>query len=193
MVVWSWILDSVFAGRDLPMFHMRPLFYAAVCALLLPACAHKALPPQLPGSSGPSQSARKTEGSAQPTSPPAWGLVSNGGSMQSFGDANGLPLTTDADYARFIDPGVAGADRSLAIKLLKFMPPEMRGDFIYVNQYGRILSNRVALETDVHFFKRTSNVRPLRQPAAISSGTGIHAMAYPPSGGSGGPYLRYYS
>lgn len=113
--------------------------------------------------------------------------------MQSFGDANGLPLTTDADYARFVDPGVAGADRSLAIKLLKFMPPEMRGDFIYVNQYGRILSNRVALETDVHFFKRTSNVRPLRQPAAISSGTGIHPMAYPPSGGSGGPYLRYYS
>lgn len=182
----------VFAGRDIPMFRFRPLFCTAVCVLFLSACAHKALPPQPPGAPGPSQSARKTEGSANPTSPPAWGLVSNGGSMQSFGDAKGLPLTTDADYGRFVDPAIIGPDRALAIKLLEIMPPQMRGDFVYVDKNRRVLSNRLSLESEVHFIKSVTQSSVSRQAGYRSSAT-IRPMSYPPLSCSGGPCLRFYS
>src|SRR5579864_9377781 len=66
----------------------------------------------------------------------------------------------------------------------------MRGDFIYVDKHKRALSNRIALESMVNFdapqlqqvSRRDSSINQPRRPAS-----------YPPTGGSGGPYLRFYS
>ncbi|HTD34223.1 MAG TPA: hypothetical protein VK665_11215, partial [Candidatus Elarobacter sp.] len=69
------------------------------------------------------------------------GLRANGGTMTSFNDAVGLDLA-DADYGKFVDPRVQGADRARALKFLRLMPKNMRGDFVYIDNSGRILSNR---------------------------------------------------
>ncbi len=168
------------------------IFIVVAIASVLSGCSHQSIiPPQSQGGSGPvSQSTARNPGGSAATRP-AWGLVSNGGSMHSFSDAKGLALKTDADYANFVDPEVVGTDRLLAIALLKFMPPGMRGDFIYVSKSGRVLSNRIALESRIRFQASSSSINPA--PLANLGGRSVRPMAYPPTGGSGGPYIRYYS
>ncbi len=108
--------------------------------------------------------------------------------MHSFSEARSLPLATDGDYGRFVDPAIGGADRVLAITLLKFMPPHMRGDFIYVNEFGRVLSNRAALVPMAHFVSASSLVVSHQTPIARTAKQVIRPMSYPPTGGSGGPF-----
>lgn len=116
-------------------------------------------------------------------------LVSRGGRLHSFADAISANLKTDADFDRFVDPQVTGPDRTLAIKLLRQMPPNMRGDFIYYDG-KRVLSNRIELTTKAHLSNATPIAGANNERSAMSA---RKTMAYPPTGGSGGPYLRHYS
>jgi hypothetical protein len=125
-------------------------------------------------------------------------LISNGGSLKSFSDAAQLQLRSPADYGLFVDPQVKDADRSLAIHFLAIMPPGMRGDFVYVSRSGKILSNRVALGFGIHRLRKpivgSLNKNKLLSHTAIRPELrGIAPAAYPPTGGSGGAYIRTYS
>jgi len=109
--------------------------------------------------------------------------------MSSFAQAQHLILKTDADYGRFVDPSIVGAARERAIKLLELMPPGMRGDFVEIHADGTVTSNRVDLPAFVKF-------RPEAKASTIHGArmaTQLVPMSYPPTGGSGGPYIRLYS
>ena len=110
--------------------------------------------------------------------------------MKSFGEARNIALRTDADYGRFVDRGIEGTNRAIAIKLLRIMPPGMRGDFVYIQPNHHILSNRLGFESHVRFIPS----KQARRRAASTPERG-HAMKpnWPPQGGIGGAYLRYYS
>jgi hypothetical protein len=109
--------------------------------------------------------------------------------LQSFADAVNVKLSTETEYAAFVDPEVGGTDRKLAIKLLELMPAGSRGDFVYVDG-THVLSNRVALTYGIRFAKPGD---PQAQLSRVSASGARHPLAYPPTGGSGGPYLRNYS
>jgi hypothetical protein len=87
---------------------------------------------------------------------------------------------------------VTGADRTLALKLLEIMPANLRGDFVYVNG-THIVSNRVALKGGVHFAKPGDALYSLRSTEARGQSARRATLSYPPTGGSGGPYIRNYS
>ena len=125
---------------------------------------------------------------APPQSVRRFGLASNGGTLQSFSDALNAKLLSDDDYAAFVDPGVVGTDRALAIRLLELMPPGMRGDFLYVDG-KHVVSNRLSLAGGVRFARPGDPQQLLR---GLDSNV-RHEQSYPPLGGSGGPYLRHYS
>ena len=117
-------------------------------------------------------------------------LLSNGGTMHGFSEAANASLTTDDEYGAFVDPQVAGADRQLAIRLLKIMPPSLRGDFVYVDGM-KVLSNRVELTSGIRFVKPGD---PQTQLPSRGAASGVRKqLNYPPLGGLGGPYLRNYS
>lgn len=131
-------------------------------------------------------------------------LVSNGGTLTSFGQAANLPLFTDQDFARFVDPQVTGANRTLAIALLRWMPANMRADFTYVESNGSVLSNRAGLGFNIRRIppslaanlhlqgsRRMANARSgLRSSLAVAP---RRPFSYPPNGGVGGAYIRTYS
>ncbi|HTW82633.1 MAG TPA: hypothetical protein VMD91_01045 [Candidatus Sulfotelmatobacter sp.] len=75
------------------------------------------------------------------------------GSVETlFDKAQNLKLTSDADYAPYIDGSITGSDRALAIRLMRLMPPAARGDFIYVDEVNdRIFSNNPALAARVTY------------------------------------------
>lgn len=112
------------------------------------------------------------------------GLIANGGSMRSFAEAVNIDLQ-DIDYDKFVDSSVVGADRILAVKLLKVMPRGMRGDFVYIGENRRIFSNRPGLAMNVRFAK------PLVPKIAATT---RRTMAYPPNFGfPGGAGIRNYT
>jgi hypothetical protein len=125
----------------------------------------------------------------QPQMLPQAALRSNGGTMQTFADAMNVPLSSDDDYGRFVDPQVVGRDRILAIRLLKLMPPSSRGDFTYVDG-SHVLSNRLSLKNGIRFARPTD---PQAQLVRTITGSGRTTSSYPPTGGSGGPFIRNYS
>ena len=126
---------------------------------------------------------------------------------KSFSDAVGRHLT-DIEVDSYIDIGVVGHDRQLALSLMKQMPPEKRGDFIDYGTAGRVISNRVDL--------RDAALRalPIGRPQRISDGVNKTASrtarssprlksdssdytnaCSPPNPGShpSGPYIRFLS
>jgi hypothetical protein len=121
-------------------------------------------------------------------------LVSRGGTLHSFSEALHANLKTDADFDRFVDPAVTGTDRQLAIRLLRLMPANMRGDFVYVDPASqKIVSNRPELVKGIRLHQR-----PLLHPSPQGDTKNAMSVArqtrsYPPVGGSGGPYIRHYS
>lgn len=119
---------------------------------------------------------------------PTDSLTSNGGTLRSFSDARFLQLKTDADFGRFIDAQVQGVDRQVAISLLRLMPSGMRGDFVYIRKDGTILSNRLVLRS----MAKRVHWAPLGRTALKPQNVRI-PMMYPPTGGSGGAYIREYS
>lgn len=114
----------------------------------------------------------------------------------SFEAANNLSLLTNDDFAKYIDPQIVGADRLMAIYFLRLIPANKRGDFVYVNPYGRILSNRVSTASQVLFIRNALPHPGLINKTQISKSrrmVGFRRESYPPSGGSGGAYIRDYS
>ncbi len=120
------------------------------------------------------------------------GFKSRGGEMESFSDAVGLILPTDQQLDKFIDPEVTGHDRIQSLEFMRMMPANKRGDFVYVNREGKVLSNRVALAQKVRFYQDGDSHLPLTV-ARYRQGATRTTRAYPPIGGSGGPYIRHYS
>lgn len=132
-------------------------------------------------------------------------LVSNGGMLSSFSEADNVKLTLDADFGRFVDPQITGRYRSLAISLLRYMPVNLRGDFIYIMPNGSILSNRMGLAFAARripapiaqalrrnkYAKAMQSTRDSR--VSKSRMLGEKPLAYPPTGGTGGAYIRTYS
>lgn len=119
------------------------------------------------------------------------GLISNGGSMNSFSEAVNLPLRY-SDLDRFVDPQIKGRDRLLAIWFLSIMPPNMRGDFVSEQPDGRILSNKVALAMTVRIrpLNPTKVLRPLGKTRPAPFTNRVNPLTYPHTGGSGGSWIR---
>jgi hypothetical protein len=162
----------------------------AVAVTLFAACGSRnvAMPSTAPtvGPTGvpiPASAIRSTK---------AMGLQSNGGAMTSFGDVVGQDLA-DTDYDKFIDKAVTGSDRQRALKYLKLMPKNLRGDFVYVDvSNGKILSNRTDLVSKVKL--RAAGKATAQERALAAVGQTRRPMSYPPTGGaSTGLYIRWYS
>ncbi len=150
-------------------------------AIGIASCSHGSIPP----TSGNTAGTPALQDFSTPHVPAATdALLSNGGKLQSFSQARGLILKSDADYGRFVDSAIQGAQRMQAISFLKLMPPGMRGDFVSINKDGSVTSNRAEFPHLVEFRRGARPVAQDTRPAP---------MAYPPTGGSGGPYLRNYS
>ena len=103
------------------------------------------------------------------------------GGVPNFSEATDLPLTSDADYERYIDPQVTGSDRRQAMHFMKLMPPNWRGDFVYVDKNNKILSNRIAVKRSVQLTVRRSKARPRTR------------FGDPPIDDSTGPFVRQFS
>ncbi|HTV72285.1 MAG TPA: MFS transporter, partial [Candidatus Acidoferrales bacterium] len=72
------------------------------------------------------------------------------------------------------------------------------GDFVYVSSTGKILSNRVALGFGIQPMStvQSAALRHNGQKALyrrLASDQSIRPLSYPPTGGSGGAYIRTYS
>lgn len=65
-----------------------------------------------------------------------------------FSKARGLVLA-DGDLDKYISPGLPSADRALAHRLMKQMPPLQRGDFVYLSRSGHLVSNNAALLREI--------------------------------------------
>jgi hypothetical protein len=77
----------------------------------------------------------------------------------------------------------------VAIELMKLMPPNLRGDFVYVRRDGSVLSNHPQLAGGVHFFvagrKDVYGMKPDFVPGTDSS-TGPYIREYAQTGNSAG-------
>lgn len=115
-----------------------------------------------------------------------------------FAGANGKELS-DADIDTYINTPLSAADRQLAHVFMRFMPPNQRGDFLYLTPDGRIISNNANLlmhaalkQTQVPSAAqseyRHSTAVPIRKRADYSS------SCSPPNPFAGtGPYVREVS
>lgn len=116
-----------------------------------------------------------------------------------FASAQGKALT-EADYDAYINTPLSPSDRALAHRLMAFMPPNQRGDFLALTSDGRVISNNSQLLASA---KLTIDARRLQNVAASSArrSDGVrHVMDYssscsPPNPPSvaGGPYVRQVS
>jgi len=75
----------------------------------------------------------------------------------------------DADYDAYIDAPVTGADRVLARRLMKLMPPNQRGDFVYLDPAtGHRVSNNLGLLMQTVVEPRiTTKAAPLSPSSAV--------------------------
>lgn len=111
-----------------------------------------------------------------------------------FAAAQGRSLT-DAQVDLYIDPSVAGADRILAHKLMAFMPPNLRGDFIYMGSDGQLFSNNPAILKYAAVARGTypaiaeRETRSTRHPMDYVSSCSPQNPPNPP----GGAYVRQVS
>lgn len=104
----------------------------------------------------------------------------------SFRAALGKRLVTDADYEKYIDPQIIGSDRKKALRFLKMMPPNQRGDFAFVDSNHKVLSNRVNVAKAIVFKKFD-----LRSGRVVTDG--VSPNFTPPLNDSTGPFIREYS
>ncbi|MGA7570839.1 MAG: hypothetical protein WCC70_12065 [Candidatus Aquilonibacter sp.] len=116
-----------------------------------------------------------------------------------FAEGRGLSLT-DSDLDTYIDPAVTGNDRVLAHKFMAMMPPNQRGDFVYLASDGHLVSNNPAALPFVTVTHSTEPVAQATMSRTDTSSPATHRMDYsnscsppnPPSS-PGGPYARNVS
>lgn len=115
-----------------------------------------------------------------------------------FAAARGKALK-DSDLDQFITAPLSASDRAIAHQLMNFMPPDQRGDFLYMTSDGRVISNNAALLEYAHVASSPSGtVMTLARRKAATSGV-RRAMDYSsscsptdPYAGTG-PYTRQVS
>jgi len=113
--------------------------------------------------------------------------LSSSSSSLSFASLVGKDIL-DKDIERFIDPQITGSDRVLALKLMRIMPKNQRGDFVYIRPDGSVLSNRLAISA----LLQAQRVQ-IPQPS-VASRTIQPRDLYPPAPFTGtGPYVEQYS
>ncbi len=116
-----------------------------------------------------------------------------------FEPARGKVLS-DHDLDSYIDPGVTGADRIMAHKLMGLMPKNRRGDFLYFDGH-KVLSNNIALATQAKLQRRAESrtVGGLVSAATTVAGSRRETRSYssscspPDPFGGTGPYVRNVS
>ncbi|MBV8151131.1 MAG: hypothetical protein JO101_00715 [Candidatus Eremiobacteraeota bacterium] len=115
----------------------------------------------------------------------------------SFSELVGKNITA-ADIESHIDVQVTGADRDLARRLMRMMPKNMRGDFVYFGSPGHIVSNKLALRDSVLFAPETAS-SPTPTPAIGLTAANRRTLDFsnscsPPHPFAGsGPYIRAVS
>jgi hypothetical protein len=137
-----------------------------------------------------------------PTGP----VTDNSRSRASAAASNSIPnifaaaqnlVLTPAEIDAYIDPTVQGNDRAIAEYLMSIMPPNMRGDFVYTDHQGKLISNNVAL---LRYMTDTFTNAIPGNGSRTASTQGKHRLDYssscsppnPPSS-PGGAYARQVS
>lgn len=112
-----------------------------------------ALPPAHEGASGASGHSRES-----------YSLV-----RSVFGAARRRRLQL-RDLDNYIHPSVQGEDRKIARRLLGFMPPDQRGDFVYTSNSGHTFSNNPEILKYVTIQRGTNQnvVQAPRERAAVA-------------------------
>jgi hypothetical protein len=122
-------------------FYVVIVGIAIVCTSFLSACSRapsSSFPPlQQPASTQQSASGRVVPKGAHLS--PAAPNVPN-----IFAAANGLRLT-NSQLDSYISSSVVGEDRSVALKIMTMMPPNQRGDFVYLESNGHLVTNNPPL------------------------------------------------
>lgn len=157
------------------------------------------IPPSYTSQAQPAQTSQPQRAStfAQAQAAAASKRTANQSVPNVFEQARGLNLSP-SDFDVYIDPSVQGADRQLAEQLLAYMPANQRGDFVYFDANGRLVSNNPALlkYVSVSQTKRAattqtmqSNARGIVRPMDYSSPC---SPPNPPEV-TGGAYVRQVS
>ncbi len=122
-----------------------------------------------------------------------------------FAAAQNIKKLSDRDLEKFIAVSVVGSDRALARRLMRYMPPKLRGDFVYVGAGNHIVTNNPALLPYVSIndgprAKVTDETRPGEHPVRISNGSQRYKQDYSsscsppnPPGQPHGGYVRQVS
>ena len=113
--------------------------------------------------------------------------LSSSTSFSSFASMVGKDIAA-ADIDRFIDPSITGPDRQLARQLMWSMPKNMRGDFVYIERSGKLLSNRPEIAASMA-------LEHYQLPEHSSSGSGRRPLYYPSQGPpvTTGAYIKEFS
>jgi len=106
---------------------------------------------------------------------------------------------SDLEIDSYIDSGVRGPDRALAHRLLKMMPPNLRGDFVYYDG-KRLLSNNIKLLTQARVSPNkarglttaSNSLNPMPQ-AQKKHDVSFDACSPPDPYPNSGPYVREVS
>jgi hypothetical protein len=117
---------------------------------------------------------------------PSLSKAQNTVDSHSFSAAAGKQLNSDADYEKYIDPQIVGADRKKALRFMKMMPANWRGDFTYVYANHKVLSNRLSVARGIVFHK-------IHLPSTKVRPNVISPNFIPPLNDSTGPFIREYS
>ena len=114
-----------------------------------------------------------------------------------------LKRLKDSDLDAYIDPSVVGADRVMAHKLMAMIPPQFRGDFVYIDKNDRAMSNNPALlrhfvlqkPPSMQAARGTSNAKSTTN-AASDAGNTRRTLSYTscgPGATNNGPSIRFVS
>jgi hypothetical protein len=106
----------------------------------------------------------------------------------TFASAIGKVLTA-AQLDAYIDLSITGSDRILARKLMSFMPPGMRGDFVFIRTDGTMISNRPSVLAGATL-NLDDTARAKRPAHAVRRAASV---VEPPIASDSGPYARQYS
>jgi len=77
-----------------------------------------------------------------------------------FASAVNKPLSADSDYDQFIDSSVTGNDRITARKFMRFMPPNLRGDFVYYDGSHVVSNNNALIQQSLTMSPQTAASSP---------------------------------
>ncbi len=162
---------------------------SAVLCLLLTACSGPSLAGLAPSRS---LSVANRQTSSGPLAQPQYAP----GIPNIFAAAQNLALQ-DAALDSYIDRRVQGADRALARKLMKYMPANLRGDFVYVGADHRLITNNPAM---LPYVKLTSVPASGLASSSRTASTRRATLGYSsscsppdPANPAGGPYVRLVS